>query len=281
MVVLKRFFLLLFLAIGVRGFSSLCPLVDKIWVDYSIGETVGIHGNYGTLGFYTYLPTSVSPNWYWTAELDLHILKHKNLATNAGGGFRYLSPDQSKLLGANVFYDYRENFCHSFHQLGVGCEYLSCLFDCIANYYIPLATTEKKVNAEVFDDYIGDYFARMTDEDQTFTGFNLELGKRCCLGGSLLINPAFGPYYFSNLNHGFWGWKFRTSFELNSMLGFEVDVTRDRIFKTRTEVILSLELPLQEFCQRAYSACYDLLNYKIHRFRIIPLTRCSDWLWNW
>jgi len=56
---------------------------------------------------------------------------------NLGVGYRHLLPN-NVILGANVYYDYRETQLGSeFEQLGLGVEVLSEWVDARANYYLP------------------------------------------------------------------------------------------------------------------------------------------------
>ncbi len=73
--------------------------------------------------------------------LDLRgtFLESAEQEVNAGFVYRHLSPKESVILGANMYYDGRwtenDNF---FNQLGVGLECLTRHVDVRANYYYPL-----------------------------------------------------------------------------------------------------------------------------------------------
>ena len=68
---------------------------------------------------------------------------------NLGLGYRHLLKDKGMILGANVYYDYRETESGGrFNQLGLGVEYLSDWVDARANYYLPEDHTET-VHSEV------------------------------------------------------------------------------------------------------------------------------------
>ncbi|MDZ4200161.1 MAG: inverse autotransporter beta domain-containing protein, partial [Kiritimatiellia bacterium] len=56
---------------------------------------------------------------------------------NLGGGIRRLLPHYGLLLGANLYYDYRDTGDHTYDQWGAGVELLSSWLDARANYYRP------------------------------------------------------------------------------------------------------------------------------------------------
>ena len=57
---------------------------------------------------------------------------------NLGVGYRHLLAPKNLILGANVYYDYRETSLDSrFHQVGFGVEMLGTWIDARANYYLP------------------------------------------------------------------------------------------------------------------------------------------------
>ena len=68
---------------------------------------------------------------------------------NLGVGYRHLLAPKNLILGANVYYDYRETERDSrFHQVGFGLEILSEWVDARANYYLP---DDEKETVNEFD----------------------------------------------------------------------------------------------------------------------------------
>jgi len=62
---------------------------------------------------------------------------HDAEEVNIGVGYRQLLPKQNIIVGANVYYDYRDTGYSNYDQWGVGIEMLSTWVDARANYYDP------------------------------------------------------------------------------------------------------------------------------------------------
>ena len=68
---------------------------------------------------------------------------------NLGVGYRHLLAPKNLILGANIYYDYRETERHGrFHQAGFGLEILGEWVDARANYYLP---EDKKETVNEYD----------------------------------------------------------------------------------------------------------------------------------
>ena len=103
------------------------------YLSYTSERGLGINSGYTTLGLFA----AIKDNYF--ADFRFHLLDNGKYAFNIGGGARYLS--NSYILGANIYYDYRETSYKNYHQLGLGLEFLGCSYDIRANAYIPLGST--------------------------------------------------------------------------------------------------------------------------------------------
>ena len=92
-------------------------------------------------GFFS---TSKTPNLLAFTDVRAHVFNDSKKAYNLGVGVRGLSEPLRAVLGANVFYDYRDGLHRAFNQVGVGLEVLGTKWDVRANGYIPVHNIKKK-----------------------------------------------------------------------------------------------------------------------------------------
>lgn len=163
------------------------------------------------------------------------INDHSAEEYNIGAGYRHLIPQRSMIVGANIYYDYRSTERDAtFHQLGLGVEYMSDWVDARANYYLPEGGQEKvgehevvSVNESVAEQTVWeDPYAvgstiyqeglytkslvttttkqRFFQYEQAMEGFDAELGVKLPI--PVIMDYAdvkvFGGYYQFNARYG-------------------------------------------------------------------------------
>lgn len=77
------------------------------------------------------------------ADLRIHLFNDGRWAGNAGAGIRYQFYDRAMALGANAFYDYRDDpELKSINQVGLGIEALTKFFEFRSNGYLTVGATK-------------------------------------------------------------------------------------------------------------------------------------------
>ena len=171
---------------------------------------------------------------------------------NLGLGYRHLLPDLNLILGANVFFDYRDVPAGNYSQWGFGLELLSPWIDARANYYDPddkklvvASETETTSRQSVrtssgwsdvypeghgfYQDYVvsrtllAETFSRTFEQyQQPLGGYDFEVGLRLPLPARPETAEArvFAGYYDFDRDYGpdAKGWKARAELRLASSL---------------------------------------------------------------
>lgn len=252
------------------------------YLSYTSERGLGINSGYTTLGLFA----AIKDDYF--ADFRFHLLDNGKYAFNIGGGARYLS--NSYILGANIYYDYRETSYKNYHQLGLGLEFLGCSYDIRANAYIPLGSTRSSSDTCIYE-YDGGYFALNRDFEYSFWGADLEFGVpiscKTCAGDIRYFYLAAGPYYLkSDHTSDFWGARFRLISYVNEYIRLEGRLTYDHVFKTRGQGVVTLEIPFEEIfslfnckslCGGCSSCCFD----PIFRNEIIPVQDHCRWECNY
>ena len=180
--------------------------------------------------------------------LDLrgHRFDNAKFATSAGYVGRFI-PDKASsfrhILGANIYYDFRQGSFGAFHRSGL--ELLGRRWDFRANGYVPLSTTALIKNC-VFDDYIGDYVVTKRRIEFISYGYNVEIGYLAVRTDPFLLYGAASLYYLSGrgIERERRGGRFRIRPQYKSYFALEFSVSHDSVYETvyQAEVIISLPL---------------------------------------
>jgi hypothetical protein len=180
------------------------------------------------------------------------ITDHDAEEYNIGLGYRQLLPKQKIILGANLYYDYRDTGYTTYDQWGAGLEILSSWIDARANYYDPedsqyvvdsQTETETRQYVEVSEwlespyaeehavlqDYVRtrtvvtESFSRTFEQyQQALGGYDWEIGLRLPLPvkQETLEARVFGGYYDFDRDFGddAKGWKARAELRVLASL---------------------------------------------------------------
>ncbi len=186
------------------------------------------------------------------------ITDHDAEEGNLGLGYRQLLPKHNLILGANVFYDYRDTGYANYDQWGVGFELLSTWLDARVNYYDPddkrlvvdsetETTTRQTVqtSSDWQDPYAIDHYVlqdlvttrtlttltstrTFEQYEQALGGYDWEIGLRLPLPVKSETAEArvFGGYYDFDRDFGedAKGWKARAEFRVLSSLFLDAGV---------------------------------------------------------
>ena len=178
------------------------------------------------------------------------IIDHDEEEGNLGIGYRQWLAKPNVILGANLYYDYRDTGSFNYDQWGFGLELLSPWIDARANYYDPddkrhliASETETTVSQNVrtssgwrdpyaedhyvLQDYVTTRTLTTTTTTKTFEqyeqalgGYDWEIGLRLPIKSDALEARVFGGYYDFDRDFGddACGWKTRAEVRVRSTL---------------------------------------------------------------
>jgi hypothetical protein len=255
---------------------SLHAVESKIEIRNREAAGVGYSTGYSSLDYFLMTEGPVE----FLLDLRGHVFNNGQGAGNAGLGFRYPLNDDKYLIGANAFYDIRQSPQLLCNQVGAGFEWISRYIDVRTNGYIPVGKQKYK-------------------DEKTFAAFGgrgalikrkLKAALPCVDAevGTPLPRPfyfAVGSYYLfgqsdSRLKVGSaLGIKARAEADIGRYVTIGVAITYDRIFKTRPQGYISLNIPFEKKKykkSRKDGYCYtskkrNLRRVPIMRNEIIPI----------
>ncbi len=219
-------------------------------------EAVLKHREHNGVGYdtgYTTLSTFLLPDQdrpiYPMFDGRVHVFDDGKFAANIGGGMRMPFGNPDWALGANFFYDYRDDGAFQVNQLGPGLELLNRFLDFRLNGYIPLKSTKFKSNNTTFLRFQG---------HQAIVKNSLRAALPCVEGeiGSRYVNTnvplevygSLGSYYlFSNkvdrTDFGrAWGGTASATLEIIDRFFAGIDLTYDRIFRWTVQGVAGINL---------------------------------------
>ena len=248
------------LSLGVQAFDS------QINLRHHEAGGVGYSQGYSSLDFFCH------HTWGKSAVLgDVrgHMFNNVQFAANAGLGWRYGVRQNKALFGANLFYDFRQDHHLNGHQVGGGLEYLSHNIDVRANGYLPVGQTVH--DGRRFESFSGNRIFIRQKIKGTLPVVELEIGSPF---KTKTFYFAAGSYYlFQNTSHHVhlgdaWGGKARLAIDLGRFVTLEGGASYDRIFKTRAQGVLSINIPLGSSPKKQERNLWAL---PIARNEIIPI----------
>lgn len=253
-------------------------------VAYRGKKGLGYRYGYGTLGLF-YCPKTYCLDIQPLVDVRLHRIDNGHFASNIGVGCRKRFCDQ--IGGVNAFYDYREEWDASFHQIGIGGEWFTSCFDIRANGYFPVGKSVQRSSCHFF--YPGGYQASKFIRKYAFFFAEIEAGKCWNLFCNLDVYTAAGPYYFkSRFKGNACGAKWRARTTFWNALTVEVLGTYDRIFSNRIQCYIGIDIPIKNifcnlskiFCGTWKCGCNEMCA-PIYRNELIVLKRSCNWRANY
>ncbi len=248
-----------------------------------VGPGIGYKVGYTTIE--ELLVLQFTPNAFPFFDLKAHRFLDGKYAANAGIGTRILCDRFCKILGTNLYYDFR-NFHHShFHQIGAGLEFLSNRWNIRMNGYFPIGL-RKKLICSNFQTSNG-FFLLRKNYALALMGGNLEGNVRLKNSPTLCLDLLGGPYYFSNNKcKKVAGGRIGISAKYKNIFLLKITATFDTVFKKRMQGVFGVRFPfggIPEIKQRM-SSCFsseDLILDIIQRNEIIALDKRCEWEWNY
>ncbi len=275
----------LFLCLISILFADVQPIVQRATVSHV--EAIRAYSGYGTN--YSSATLFISPNFQegqFMPFLDarIHRFDSTQFAANVGIGARFLPlpGDYCRLLGMNLYYDYRKGHRWNFNQIGFGLEALGVCSDFRANFYFPFGKT-KYSNTCIFDQYQGNFFATRFRCESVSWGFNAEVGYLFSVCEPFFLYTAIGPYYFGeNCIKNRLGFEWRIRPQYRDYFAIEFKVNYDQIYHTVLQTTFIISIPLYQLnsCYRPCSPCLltDRQIYQpVIRNATMPLSRFECW----
>lgn len=170
---------------------------------------------------------------------------------NAGLGWRHWIDDLDRIVGVSAWYDFDNGHQRGYHQIGLSFESLGRYLDYRVNGYIPVGTRSTILSSTVNPadiSFRGNsiVFARTNTGEQSFTGFDAELGGPLPVIGRYGVNGYIGGYHFrgnGDVGGSFTGVSGRWQAQINEDLTFGMQVTDDHEFGTNVQFQVAVTLP--------------------------------------
>ncbi len=168
-----------------------------------------------------------------------------------GTGWRWWQEDIDRIIGLSAWFDYDNGHRTSYSQFGVSLESLGRYVDYRINGYIPVGTRSTMLSSTVDPTdirFLGNniVFGRTNVAEQTYTGFDAEVGGPLPVLGRYGVNGYLGGYHFMGngvASGSFTGVSGRFMAQINEDLQFGVQVTDDHVFGTNTQFQIFVTLP--------------------------------------
>lgn len=243
----------LIITVGIVFYSQLLwSTTSRIAVKHIEERGIGYDKGYSSLDGY------LMPNWDRKflpfANARGHIFNDGKWASNIGIGGRF-APHDNWVYGLNTYYDFRSATTLRGHQMGVGLEALSRLFDLRINGYVPIAIKHRaspfRFNKFIKNPFGAGSFVRL--KRNVVMDFASIFGE---IGFSLIpeISPidlyfACGPYYlaqekFSSVKcGGTWGAHGRLAMRILDGIEVAVKSSYDKEFHGIIQGYVSLGYP--------------------------------------
>ncbi len=222
----------------------------RINVDTRGGGLYGYEPGYTNLGMF--LPYTIEDD---TAILfgDVRaIVTHTGKGgANVGAGWRWWMEDLDRIVGLSAWYDFDAGHAQSYDQIGLSFESLGRFVDFRTNGYMPIGKRDHTLGT-VLDstntNFIGNglFFNRTTRAEQTFTGFDTEVGGPVPLLGRYGVNGYLGGYHFignGQLGGSVTGLSTRLMAQVNEDVSVGVQLTDDNVFGTNVQAQVFVTLP--------------------------------------
>ncbi len=250
--------------------QSTCPKGVTSILDLRHRESggVGYSLGYTTLDYFL---AAQGDRWEVLFNARGHIFNDSKGAANVGLGMRLPVYDEKYLVGGNIFYDCRQSSHLFTNQVGGGFEWLGKSVDFRINGYIPVGK-QRSLETKAFQGFSGsNVFVR-----QHFKGALPSIDGEIGTPLPKHFYFAAGSYYlFGQDKEGIklgnaWGGRVRGEVNFGRHITLGAVLTYDKIFHTRFQGILSINIPLGKWKSTAQGErC--LRQIPIMRNEIIPI----------
>jgi hypothetical protein len=266
------------------AYGKISPLKHgNIALRYAVGSYIGIDQNYfeGDL----FVPLLSAPRVIAFGEFDGYRFDNGKLGFSVGVGAR-TKLWNNEIVGVNVYYDSRtSHFNKVFNRVGVGFEWIGCLFDARINGYFPVNNFFHNGHCHVHR-YIGPAaIAIQKREFASVEGFDFELGKPFCFcNKDFLTYIAAGTYYYRfRFFENYWGGMARVNIDWRELVGLEMRGSYDKTNKGTFQAIFSISLPFEYFfgSKICCPICRDPMWQPVERNGIIFTKKCCIFNPSW
>lgn len=276
---------------------------NYLYLGHTEGKGLGYRQGFTTLGLF------ISPSNLWTQSIypfldaKCYCFNNGKFGSSVGIGERYLLPSCNVVLGANIYYDYRNVHHHDLNQIGLGFEILSPNLDLRFNGYIPVG--KQNFRKKTLFDFSDGFLALRHKRTSAWSGMDAEVGtwlikEHSCDWFGLYL--AAGPYYYfrdhkkrdGNHKHAFGG-RARLLARIYDIIDLSVSSTYDSIWHTGVQGQLAITIPLSSDCKEIFKRLRDrcckctpppcllqqLATQPVQRNGIIVADQDCCWQWNW
>ena len=216
------------------------PSPMHITLRHTEGKGVGYSTGYTTVDLFLSSPQ------LWINELtpfiDLrgHMLNNGTVGANAGVGLRYVD---SRVWGANVYYDYRHTKHHNYNQISAGLETLGELFDFRIFGYFPIGKKTGLFYEPSFSHFSGNHVYMNQKREFAYISTNAEFGFSLDFFEKMPLYVATGPYYLHRKGYSAWGGALRVGATFLQCLTLQASTSYDHIFKWIGQGQIGLSVP--------------------------------------
>lgn len=257
------------------------PWTIRFDAGFTYGQFIGMSKSYAELGLFVAPKHSgraqnfVEAKGYW--------IESGHGAASAGIGRRLWECESCRILGANIYYDFRHGNRGTFNRIGVGLESLGECIDFRVNGYFPLNHGTRHGQKHVFNAFIGPFFETCQEKEFAFLGFDGEVGKPLWNDCFFDLYGAIGPYFFHHSElDGIYGGYARLNLSMGDWFSLEARVSSDNTYSTRFQGTAKITLPLYAMYSCAESnPCRDLLTQPVQRNGVIFTESCCSRSFNW
>lgn len=258
------------------------PWTANLELGYTYGQFIGMKKSYGELGLF-FAPKHAKGIQHFI-DARGYLIENGQGAASVGIGRRLWIADSCRVLGANIYYDYRRGNRGAFNRIGVGLEYLGECVDFRANGYFPLNHGVRKGKEHIFNAFIGPFFETCQEKEFAFLGFDFEIGRSLWSDCFFDVYGAIGPYFYHHSElDGIYGGYARLDLNLNDWLWLEARVSSDNMYHTNVQGTVNISFPLYRMfnCSSCQNSCKDILTQPVQRNNVIFTESCCSRTFNW
>lgn len=284
--ILCIFTFLIFLGAVLSADESSIPVLEEtksniyfLSIRRNEGRMVGAEISYTTLEAFSF-PFNYK-KFYPFVDLRVHGFgESRQNAANVGLGFRFKPNFTKAVLGANIYYDYRNTYKRSFNQVGIGLESLGPCLNFRFNAYLPVGNKSWLRSSKSCTNDSTGYFIIHEKFADSLKGLDFEaeiLATRICCADIYL---AIGGYYYKRRECGgnILGSEYRLTINPHCWWSLSVRATHDCHYKTRVQGEITFTLPFH--CRGNVSAC-SVQFQPVQRNEMIVLDKHNMYIWNW
>jgi hypothetical protein len=248
-------------------------------IRYTTPKGIGYKNGYTTLEGFISPKALLKEAWLPFLDGRGHIFDNGKWAANAGLGLRYLT--HSRVLGMNVYYDYRNTSHQHYNQIAGGFESLGRVWDFRIQGYLPVGKKHSSFSHPKFVAFEEHSMLIKRHRYFAMKGSDAEIGIHINHFKEVPFYFAAGPYYLTGAGKTSWGGQLRGVVGLfRDFFRIEGNVSYDHFFKWIGQAQVSVNIPFgkrwpairkkNESCSHM-TALYTRAIQQVDRHEIIPV----------